>query len=101
MMQPRLILDPSVQEFEGLDAIPLLMDDVHVAPERADLEAHKAEVVERVRTAYTLESVKDVPELRAYRDFFWRGGIDPTKTRPAAEGPLRRHPGGEACPRRN
>ncbi|HLB68108.1 MAG TPA: phenylalanine--tRNA ligase beta subunit-related protein [Thermoplasmata archaeon] len=101
MMQPRLILDPSVQEFEGLDAIPFLIDDVHVAPERADLEAHKAEVVERVRTAYTLETLKDVPELRAYRDFFWRVGIDPTKTRPAAEALIRRILGGKPLPKIN
>jgi DNA/RNA-binding domain of Phe-tRNA-synthetase-like protein len=28
--------------------------------------------------------------FRAYRDFFWRAGIDPTKVRPAAEALIRR-----------
>ena len=35
----------------------------------------------------SLEQVKDIPILRAYRDFYWKVGTDPTKTRPAGEGP--------------
>ncbi len=101
MTGPKLVLDASVREFEGLDAIPFLMEDVRVLPERADLETFKADVIERVRRTYTLEAVKDVPELRAYRDFFWRVGIDPTKTRPAAEALIRRILGGKPLPRIN
>ncbi len=101
MAGPKLVLDASVRGFEGLDAIPFLMEGVRVLPERADLEAYKAEVIERVRRTYTLEAVKDVPELRAYRDFFWRVGIDPTKTRPAAEALIRRILGGKVLPRIN
>jgi len=101
MPGPRLILDRSVRAFEGLDAVPFLLEGVRVASERADLEAYKVEVVERVRTAYTLETLKDVPELRAYRDFFWRVGIDPTKTRPAAEALIRRILGGKPLPKIN
>ena len=101
MAGPRLHLDATVRGFDGLDAIPFLLEDVRVLPERADLEAYKAEVLARVRASYTLESVKDVPELRAYRDFFWRVGIDPTKTRPAAEALIRRILGGKPFPRIN
>jgi DNA/RNA-binding domain of Phe-tRNA-synthetase-like protein len=101
MSGPKLFLDASVREFEDLDAIPFLLEDIRVLQERADLEAYKAEVVARVRTSYTLESVKDVPELRAYRDFFWRVGIDPTKTRPAAEALIRRIMGARPLPRIN
>src|SRR3989337_4009546 len=101
MAGPRLLLDETVRGFDGLDAIPCLLEDVRVLPERADLEAYKAEVLARVRASYTLESVKDVPELRAYRDFFWRVGIDPTKTRPAAAAPIRRILGGKPFPRIN
>jgi DNA/RNA-binding domain of Phe-tRNA-synthetase-like protein len=43
-----------------------------------------------VKSKYTLESLKDVQIFRAYRDFFWRAGIDPTKVRPAAEALIRR-----------
>jgi len=101
MAGPRLVPDVTVREFEGLDAIPFLMEGVRVLPERADLEAYKAEVIERVRRTYTLEAVKDVPELRAYRDFFWRVGIDPTKIRPAAEALIRRILGGKPLPKIN
>lgn len=43
-----------------------------------------------VRSTYTLEDLKDNKVIRAYRDFFWRLGIDPTKTRPASEALVRR-----------
>ncbi|MGC9105504.1 MAG: B3/B4 domain-containing protein [Thermoprotei archaeon] len=37
-----------------------------------------------------LEGLKDDPIVRAYRDFYWRLGVDPTKTRPAGEALRRR-----------
>jgi DNA/RNA-binding domain of Phe-tRNA-synthetase-like protein len=54
------------------------------------LEELKTVIVEEVKSKYNLESLKDVPIFRAYRDFFWRAGIDPTKVRPAAEALIRR-----------
>ncbi len=39
---------------------------------------------------YSLESLRDDPIVRAYRDFYWRIGIDPTKTRPSSEALVRR-----------
>ncbi len=66
------------------------------------LEAFKLEVQERVRRRTTsLEKVKDQPIFRAYRDFFWRVGIDPTKVRPAGEALTRRILGGRDLPRVN
>lgn len=38
----------------------------------------------------TLENLKSHPVVRAYRDFYWKIGIDPTKTRPAGEALARR-----------
>jgi len=46
--------------------------------------------VEEARSSLTLESLKDHPVIRAYRDFYWRLGIDPTKTRPSSEALIRR-----------
>jgi DNA/RNA-binding domain of Phe-tRNA-synthetase-like protein len=46
--------------------------------------------VEEVRSSLTLENLKDHPVIRAYRDFYWRLGIDPTKTRPSSEALIRR-----------
>ncbi len=47
---------------------------------------------------HTIENVKDDPGYRAYRDFFWRVGIDPTKTRPASEALVRRILAGKTLP---
>ncbi len=46
--------------------------------------------VEEVRRKYTLEGLKEDPVVRAYRDFYWRIGIDPTKVRPSSEALVRR-----------
>ncbi len=51
-----------------------------------ELEALKRELSER----YSLESLKDDPVVRAYRQFYWRIGVDPTKTRPSSEALVRR-----------
>jgi len=48
------------------------------------------EAVEEIRSSLTLEGLKDNPVIRAYRDFYWRLGIDPTKTRPSSEALVRR-----------
>jgi DNA/RNA-binding domain of Phe-tRNA-synthetase-like protein len=45
------------------------------------------EMKERFRS---LDMVKDDNTARALRDFYWRIGIDPTKTRPSSEALLRR-----------
>jgi len=45
---------------------------------------------EREYSKGDLEGLKDNPVIRAYRDFYWRIGIDPTKTRPAGEALRRR-----------
>src|SRR3989442_15085108 len=98
MTDPRLVVDAGVRDFEGLDALPFRMDNLNVLPHRPDLDAYKATVTARIRDTYTTEALKDVPELRAYRDFFWRVGIDPTKIRPAAEALIRRILGGKPLP---
>ncbi|MEM4695390.1 MAG: phenylalanine--tRNA ligase beta subunit-related protein [Ignisphaera sp.] len=43
-----------------------------------------------VKSRYTLDILRNDRAVRAYRDFFWRLGIDPTKTRPASEALVRR-----------
>jgi len=65
------------------------------------LEKSKEELIKQVRERFDLESLKDEPTLRAYRDFFWRVGMDPTKNRPAAEALIRRILQGKTIPRIN
>jgi DNA/RNA-binding domain of Phe-tRNA-synthetase-like protein len=51
-----------------------------------------------VKQKYDLETLKQVPIFRTYRDFFWKIGIDPTKSRPAAEALVRRILAGKQIP---
>ena len=67
----------------------------------AELDEFGESVFSEVRQKYTLDSVKDVSAFRAYRDFFWKVGIDPTKVRPASEALVRRILAGKAIPKIN
>lgn len=77
-------------KFPGLRASLLPVSDVTVAKTSPPLEELRRTISDEVKSKYTLETLKDVPIFRAYRDFFWRAGIDPTKIRPAAEALMRR-----------
>jgi len=55
-----------------------------------DLNAEVGGLIRYIRSTYTLEGLKDVPVFRAYRNFFWRIGVDPTKVRPSSEAIVRR-----------
>ncbi len=63
------------------------------------------EILDRVSAAvrgrYDLSTLKDVAVFRAYRDFLWRLGIDPTKVRPSSEALVRRVLLGRSLPRIN
>jgi DNA/RNA-binding domain of Phe-tRNA-synthetase-like protein len=54
------------------------------------LSAEAERLREEITSKYTLENLKNDPVVRAYRDFYWRIGIDPTKTRPSSEALVRR-----------
>ena len=56
------------------------------------------EVSRRIRASLNLEALKSHPVVRAYRDFFWRIDVDPTKTRPAGEALVRRILSGRRIP---
>lgn len=89
------------ERFPELQALVCHVDGVKVERERGELESFKVEVVEEIKRTYNLETVKDVSIFRAYRDFFWRIGIDPTKNRPAAEALIRRVLAGKPLPKIN
>ncbi len=95
------ISDEVASRFPGLRARLFEVRGVRVDPANDALESFKEEVYARIRSAYTAESVKDDPVLRAYRDFYWDLGIDPTKTRPASEALIRRIVSGKGLPRVN
>ncbi len=95
-------LSPDVKaKFPELNVLAVELKGLAVRDEREDLEAFKGEVIARTKERFTSDDLKDLPILRAYRDFFWRVGIDPTKTRPAAEALIRRILRGNPPPKIN
>lgn len=87
----QLEVDPVLStKYPGLRASIFSIKGVVVKKRAPDLEELREAISREVRAKYTLENLKDVPAFRAYRDFFWRIGIDPTKIRPAAEALIRR-----------
>lgn len=84
--------------FPGLEVLTRQVRGVKVEKQNVELEKFGDELMKGVRERYDLETLKDLLTFRAYRDFFWRVGIDPTKNRPAAEALIRRVLGGKAIP---
>jgi len=76
--------------FPGLAAQIVRFRDISVKREDPKLEEYKLEVYKIIQERWQVEKLRDDPEFRAYRDFFWKLGIDPTKNRPAAEALIRR-----------
>ena len=86
-------------EFPGLRVLELELTGLTVGKTDAGLEALKTKVTEEAKGGTrNLEAVKDEPIFRAYRDFFWKVGVDPTKTRPAGEALIRRILSGKQIP---
>ncbi len=98
----RLTVDPRLGEtFPGLDAYLVEVGGLTVRDRDERLDAFVPVQIREFREHLKLETLKDEPRLRAYRDFYWRVGIDPTKTRPASEALLRRILQGKELPRIN
>ena len=75
-----------------------LIKDVSNQKEDETLRKLKQDVYEEARAKYDIETLKDNPVVRAYRDFYWKLDIDPTKTRPSGEALLRRVLHGDELP---
>jgi len=59
------------------------------------------ELVSKISKQYSLHALTRNEYIRAYRDFMWRLGIDPTKERPSCEALIRRILSGRGLPRIN
>ncbi|MGB9959176.1 MAG: B3/4 domain-containing protein [Candidatus Bathyarchaeales archaeon] len=70
----------------GIGAI----NNVFVEKENEKIRELKKAAYSEVKAKYNVEKLKDNPVIRAYRDFYWKLDIDPTKTRPSGEALLRR-----------
>ena len=95
----KIIIDSEIKtRFPELNTITFDIDGLTVKKKDAALEKFKLLIMKEIRNQYTLDSIKDHPTFRAYRSFFWKIGIDPTKIRPAAEALTRRILAGKTFP---
>lgn len=103
METSQLIVKPELSEsYRGLRVLELELYDLKVRESNRELDNFKIQKQNEIRANIeSLEVVKNLPILRAYRDFYWKVGIDPTKTRPAGEALIRRILGGKDLPRIN
>ncbi|MEM3672671.1 MAG: phenylalanine--tRNA ligase beta subunit-related protein [Candidatus Bathyarchaeia archaeon] len=76
-----------------------LIKGVNIEKENEQIKKLKETVYNEVRSKYNVETLKDNPIVRAYRDFYWKLAIDPTKTRPSGEALLRRVLHGNELPK--
>jgi DNA/RNA-binding domain of Phe-tRNA-synthetase-like protein len=67
-----------------------LINGVTARKENEQLRQLKKILYEEVRGKYNIVDLKDDSTVRNYRDFYWKLGVDPTKTRPAGEALVRR-----------
>lgn len=86
-------------EFPGLRVVEMELTGLSVTRSDPRLEAMKQQVAEETRSRRKgLDELKDEPIFRAYRDFYWKVGVDPTKIRPAGEALARRVLAGKPVP---
>jgi len=56
--------------FPDLKVLAFSVKDMKVTNRKDELEEFKKQVFDEVRRRYSLETVKDVPVFRTFRDFF-------------------------------
>jgi len=54
------------------------------------LSEEEQRLQEEIHARHTLDTLREDPRVRALRSFYWRIGVDPTKTRPSSEALVRR-----------
>lgn len=99
-MQIQIVWNPRVTvKFPELAICVGIINGVRNEKDNIHIQELKKTVYSEVKSKYNVETLKDDPVVRAYRDFYWKLGIDPTKTRPSGEALLRRVLRGDAFPR--
>jgi DNA/RNA-binding domain of Phe-tRNA-synthetase-like protein len=96
------MISPEIKErFPDLDVRFKKVEKLTIKRESDALEEFKSVIIEETKNNYDLETLKDDPQMRLYRDFFWKIDIDPTKIRPASEALIRRILQGKPLPQIN
>ena len=101
-MHINLTFNPELKRrFPDLMVSVKMIRDIRVEASSPELEMFKEKVIGEVKNNYNLESIKEEPTFKAYRSFFWRIKVDPTKIRPASEALIRRILAGKRFPKIN
>jgi DNA/RNA-binding domain of Phe-tRNA-synthetase-like protein len=91
--------DPAVSNrFSDLPVCSGMINNIRSEKENEQIKTIRKAAYEQVKTRFHVDTLKDDPTVRAYRDFYWKLGIDPTKTRPSGEALLRRVLNGNELP---
>jgi DNA/RNA-binding domain of Phe-tRNA-synthetase-like protein len=97
-----MLFDSGIREkFPGLSVGIVTVEGIENLERSESLREFGKEIEERTRGFLTAEEIKEDFIFHAYRDFFWRIGIDPTKIRPASEALTRRILLGRSLPQIN
>jgi len=87
------------ENFPQLAICTGIIRNVKVTGVNEKVEELRNKIFEEVRNEYVLETLKNNKVVRAYRDFYWKLNIDPTKIRPSGEALLRRVLQGKGIPK--
>lgn len=91
----------NLREEYGIEIVEATVRGVRVEPASESFKEFRDARLAELRQRYNLSTLKDEPIIRAYRDFYWSIGIDPTKIRPSSEALLRRILQGKPFPEIN
>jgi len=100
-MMEVVISEEVSSEIPELHVAYFTIEQLRVGTDSEKISEMIAEIAREILNALDIDRVKDRSDFRAYRDFFWSIGVDPTKTRPAAEALVRRILRGSSLPRIN
>jgi DNA/RNA-binding domain of Phe-tRNA-synthetase-like protein len=96
------MIDHRIKErFPDLDVRFKKVEGLTIKKTSDALEEFKSRIIKETKETYSLETLKDAPHFRKYRDFFWKIDIDPTKIRPSSEALIRRILQGKQIPQIN
>lgn len=82
--------DKISEEHPSLSVIYTILKNVNIQKKSVVINEIETEYYSRIKNNFDLDNIKNDKIIRAYRDFYWKIGIDPTKTRPASEALIRR-----------
>jgi DNA/RNA-binding domain of Phe-tRNA-synthetase-like protein len=68
----------------------IVLEELKVGRSSSSFEYYEQETFKELRSQLTLDTAKDDPIFRSYRDLYWTFGMDPTKLRVSSEAVLRR-----------